>query len=140
MRGGPAVVGALSLALLVALLVPGEGPAILATLLTATMPAALLLLLASRRRAGVVPLAGSAVAAVCVGGGFLVLLAAPDGDPLGRWLGGLPWATGVLVWVIALLPLVVLGVIFGLGWPRWRPPAEAVERLRRLADEAGEDG
>lgn len=137
-RGGPAIVGVLTLALLVLVFLPGHVAAALAILLVALMPAALLLL-ASRRRTVATPLAAAAVAAACVGGGFLVLLATRDDDPLGRWLAGLPLAAGVLVWVIALLTLVLLGLLFGLGWSRWRPTGETVERLRRLAAETDRD-
>ena len=47
---------------------------------------------------------------------------------------------GLLVWVMALAPLLVLGLLFGLGYDEWRPTRDAVDELRQLTAGETDDG
>lgn len=131
---GPPAVAAVTLLLLLALLLPSgwAGPSF--TLLVGSTPA-VLLLLALRRRAKGWLAASIALTAGLVGGGFLLLLAMRNGNPVERWLVGLPLAMGIQVWLLAVIPLVLLGGLYGLGFSRWSPSPDELDRLKVLTRE-----
>jgi membrane protein implicated in regulation of membrane protease activity len=79
-------------------------------------------------------------AALLVIGGFVLLLWLDSGTALAARLLGLPRALGIMVWVVAVAPLVVLGLLFGLAFADRRPDDDRVARLRRLAERGDHDG
>jgi hypothetical protein len=96
------------------------------------MPAALLLLARQGR-----PMAGAAIAAavilLTVGGGFGWLLILRGQPPIASEWFALPVALVVQI-AIALVPLVVLGVLFARSFDRFRPSKKSLEAIRSLSD------
>ncbi len=73
------------------------------------------------------------VALILVVGGLLALWRLSGSGPLDHWILGLPAALGVMVWGLAVATLLILGFLYALSFPRWRPGDERVEELRELA-------
>ncbi len=66
-------------------------------------------------------------------GGFLVLASLPDDDPLAGSIFGLPVALGVMVWGLAVATLMILGLVYAVSFPRWRPGGERLDEIREVA-------
>jgi uncharacterized membrane protein len=148
----PAAAVLLTGLLLAALWAPWPGSASLFALLVAAAPAVALLCagigsagsgaaaVQASKRAVRWRAASALAAALLVIGGFVALVWVEGGNALATRLLGLPRALGIMVWLVAVAPLVVLGLLFGLAFVDRRPADERVARLRRLADRGDRDG
>jgi hypothetical protein len=129
------VVAAFIAAAVVGLIVPGRLWSGLYALAAVALPAVLLLLGEpgrgrARRLLGAVVTTGALLT-----GGLAVLMWLAGGDPAEWWLLGLPAGLAIQIWGMAVAPLLVIGVLFGLDFERFSPSAHDLERIRSLADD-----
>jgi hypothetical protein len=130
---GPYLVGAATMLLAIGALLDsgvGEVTFVAATVL---MPAALLLMVGSGERASDGGRLAALVVVVLLGSGFALLLALKGRASTASWWFGLPAPLATQI-AMALLPLVILGVVFARRFDRFRPSRDALEKIQALSD------
>ncbi len=136
---GPVVLGLLAVLLLGALLAPAALGNVAVLALVASVPALWLLALGGRGPGRLYRLVSAVLAFGLIAGGFLALERLTPEAAAAVGILGLPASLGIMVWVLAAVPLILLGLVFGLSFRRWRPSREETERLRALARGEADD-